>query len=70
MYARYLIHTLTNDNTVRTAFSTGLNENGFFDGVEWGRLFRLGQMGTVFSTELNGDGFFNWVKWERLFHMG
>jgi hypothetical protein len=41
-----------------TAFSTGLNEdgffiaadlpNGFFDWLEWGRL--------------NEDGFFNWVE--------
>jgi hypothetical protein len=40
------------------AFFNGLNENGFFNWVEWERLFRLCWMGTAFSTGLNGDGFF------------
>jgi hypothetical protein len=54
---------------MRTAFSNGLNGNGFFSWVEWGRLFQLGRMGTAFSAGLNGDGFFKWVEWERLFQM-
>jgi hypothetical protein len=62
-----------------TAFSNGLNENGFFKWVEWGRLFHLGWMGmafhlgwmgTAFSSGLNGNGFFIWVEWGRLFQMG
>jgi hypothetical protein len=45
-----------------TAFSAGLNGDGFFKWVEWGRLFQLGWLGTAFSAELNGDGFFSWVE--------
>jgi hypothetical protein len=50
--------------------------DGFFEWVEWGRLFQMGWMGTAFSTglngdgfsyELNGDGFFKWVEWGRFF---
>jgi hypothetical protein len=43
-----------------TAFSYGLNGDGFFKRVEWW---------TAFSTGLNGDGFFGWVEWGRLFQM-
>jgi hypothetical protein len=39
-----------------TAFSNGLNGDGFFGWVEWERLF------WAFSNELNGDGFFKWVE--------
>jgi hypothetical protein len=52
---------------MRTTFSAGLNENGFFGWVKWERLFRLGW---AFSNGLNGDGFFDWVKWGRLFRLG
>jgi hypothetical protein len=41
-----------------TAFSAGLNGDGFFKLVELGRLFRLGWLGTVFSAGLNMNGFF------------
>jgi hypothetical protein len=41
-----------------TAFSNGLNEDGIFSWVEWGRLFQMGWLGTAFSAGLNGDGFF------------
>jgi hypothetical protein len=41
-----------------TAFSYGLNGDGFFKWAEWGRLFQMGWMGTAISNELNGDGFF------------
>jgi hypothetical protein len=41
-----------------TAFLIGLNENGFFKWVGWGRLFQTGRMTTAFSTELNENGFF------------
>jgi hypothetical protein len=44
------------------AFSTELNENGFFKWVEWRRLFRPGFMGTAFSNGLNEDGLFDWVE--------
>ncbi len=53
-----------------TAFSTGLNGDGFFKRVEWGRLFRLSRMGTDFSKGLNGNGFFIWIEWGRLFRLG
>jgi hypothetical protein len=43
---------------LRTAFSAGLDGDGFFTRVEWERLCRLGWMGTAFSTGLNEDGFF------------
>jgi hypothetical protein len=64
--------------SMRTAFSPGLNENDFFTWVEWGRLFHLGWMRTAFSSGLNengflsglnGDDFFDWVGWGRLFHL-
>jgi hypothetical protein len=42
-----------------TAFSDGLNGDGFFKWVEWERLFRLGW---AFSNGLNGEGFFGWVE--------
>jgi hypothetical protein len=45
-----------------TAFSNGLNEDGFFKWVGWGRLLQLGWMGTAFSTALNEDGFFKWIE--------
>jgi hypothetical protein len=48
---------------MRTAFSNGLNGDGFFKWVEWGRLFHKGWMGRAFLTELNEDGFFGWVEW-------
>jgi hypothetical protein len=54
---------------METAFWTGLNEDGFFKWVEWGRLFQVGCMGTAFSYGLNEDGFFIWVEWKRLFQM-
>ncbi len=56
---------------MRTSFSVGLNGNGFFTWVEWGRLFIwvewgrlfnmgwMGWMGTAFSNGLNGNVFFN-----------
>jgi hypothetical protein len=59
-----------------TAFLNGLNENGFFSWVDWGRLSHMGWMKTAFSNELietafsaelNEDGFFSWVEWGRLF---
>jgi hypothetical protein len=53
-----------------TAFSDGLNGDGFFKWVEWGRLFQMGWLGTAFSAGLNGDGFFSWVEWGRLFQLG
>jgi hypothetical protein len=53
-----------------TAFSDGLNGDGLFSWVEWGRLFQMGWMGIAFSAGLNGDGFFRWVEWGRLFQMG
>jgi hypothetical protein len=43
--------------------------DGFFEWVEWGRLFQMGWMGTAFSNGLNGNGIFDWVEWGRLFHM-
>jgi hypothetical protein len=52
-----------------TALSNGLDEDGFFKWIEWGRLFRLGWMRTAFSAVLNEDGFFDWVEWERLFRL-
>jgi hypothetical protein len=36
-----------------TAFSNGLNGDGFFEWVEWGRLFHMDWV---------GDGFFDWVE--------
>jgi hypothetical protein len=54
-------------NWIWTAFSAGLNENGFFKEVEWERHFRLSWMRTAFSYELNEDGFFKWVEWGRFF---
>jgi hypothetical protein len=53
-----------------TAFSNGLDGDGFFIWVEWVRLFHLGWMGTAFLSGLNEDGFFIWVEWVRLFHLG
>jgi hypothetical protein len=53
-----------------TAFSAGLNGDGFFKWVEWGRLFQLGWLRTAFSAGLAGDGFFGWVEWGRLFQLG
>jgi hypothetical protein len=53
-------------SSMRTAFSNWLNENGFFDWVEWGRLSQMGWTGTAFWTGLNGDAFFDWVESERL----
>jgi hypothetical protein len=50
---------------MRTAFSNGLNGNGFFKWAEWGRLIQMGWMRTAFSTGLNEDGFFKWAKWGR-----
>jgi hypothetical protein len=50
----------------------------FQPGLDGGRLFHPGWMGTAFSPglnedgfspELNGDGFFIWVEWGRLFHL-
>jgi hypothetical protein len=38
--------------------------DGFFNWVEWGRLFQMGWMRTAFST-----GFFGWVDLERFFQM-
>jgi hypothetical protein len=51
------------------AFSAGLNGDGFFSWVEWGRLFQMGWLRTTFSAGLAGDGFFSWVEWEPLFQM-
>jgi hypothetical protein len=55
-----------------TAFSAGLNGDGFFkwvergdgffDWVEWGRLFQMGLMRTTFSNELNRNHFFKRVE--------
>jgi hypothetical protein len=53
-----------------TAFSAGLNGDGFFGWVEWERLLQLGWLGTAFANGLAGDGFFKWVEWGRLFQMG
>jgi hypothetical protein len=53
-----------------TAFSTGLNGDGFFDWVEWGRLFQTSWLETAFSNELNEDRFFIWVGYGRLFRLG
>jgi hypothetical protein len=53
---------------MRTAFLAGLNGDGFFSWVKWGRLSHMGWMitafsngliGTAFSAGLNRDGFFN-----------
>jgi hypothetical protein len=41
-----------------TAFSSGLNENGFLSEL-MGTAFYLR---TAFSAGLNGDGFFIWVE--------
>jgi hypothetical protein len=38
-----------------TAFSAGLNGDGFFKWVEWGRLFQVGLLGTAFSDGLAED---------------
>jgi hypothetical protein len=51
---------------MKTAFSPGLNGNGFLPGL-MGTAFYLG---TAFSAGLDGDGFFIWVEWERLFRLG
>jgi hypothetical protein len=42
-----------------TAFSAGLNGDGFCNWVEWGRLLQLGWMGTA---GLNRDGLFKLVE--------
>jgi hypothetical protein len=61
---------------MRTAFLAGLNGDGFFSWVGWGRLsymswmktaFSNGLIETTFSAELNRNGFFSWVEWGRLF---
>jgi hypothetical protein len=44
-----------------TAFSTGLNEDGFSKWLEWEGLF---------SNGLDEDGFFDWGEWGRLCEMG
>jgi hypothetical protein len=46
-----------------TAFSTGLNGNGFFIWIEWKRLFHLGWMKTAFSSGLYENGFFMNCSW-------
>jgi hypothetical protein len=43
-----------------TAFSKELNGDGFFEWVEWERLFHVKWAGRLLI----------WVGWERLFHMG
>ncbi len=42
---------------MRTAFSDGLNRDGFFKWVERERLFQLNWMKTIFSTVLNKNDF-------------
>jgi hypothetical protein len=43
---------------MRTTISYELNGDGFFDWVEWGRLFEMSWLRTAFSNELAEDGFF------------
>jgi hypothetical protein len=45
-----------------TAFSAGLNGDGFFKWVEWERLF--------FFSWVEWDRFFSWVEWGPLFQLG
>jgi hypothetical protein len=51
-----------------TAFSDGLNEDGFFGWIERGRIFRLGWMRTACSMRWMRTAF-QWVEWGRLFWM-
>jgi hypothetical protein len=52
-----------------TAFSNGLDGDGFFKWVGWGRLFQMSWMGTAFSTGLDGDGFLSGLNKNGFFRL-
>jgi hypothetical protein len=47
---------------MKTICSNEINENDFFEWVEWRRLFQMSWIEITFSNKLNRNHFFKWVQ--------